>query len=515
VSAADAATSVEPPGSRDDVRELEPGRPRQLRRWGAGALLLAAALAVVLIVADPFGGGGGTSGGVTDNEYPVSMYTVTQQALTSQTQVTGTLGFTGSSRVLVPAGTAPSAVAAAEQSVTSGEQALATGRSTLAADSGTLALEQASVAAAREKQAVDCAGNAAAESPSSGSAAGGSSSGLCASDQQALATDQQALSGATTKVAGDRASVAMAATTLASAQDRLAAARSSATLGGAGATFTELPAAGQVISRGQRLYAIGGQPVVLLYGAFLASRAFVAGMSPGPDVAELNANLDALGDGRGLAGDAFTAATAAAVRAFQAGRGISATGELLLGSVVFETGAVRVSSVIPVLGATVGPGPVLGVTSATRKVTIELDAAEQGSIAVGDAVTITLPDNQTTPGRVTYVASVAEETPDGSGGSSPTIEVEAVPTDPTATGGLDEAPVDVAITTASVERALVVPVDALLALSGGGYAVEEVAADGVHHLVAVNLGIFDDADGLVQVTGAGIAAGQRVVVPSQ
>jgi hypothetical protein len=35
----------------------------------------------------------------------------------------------------------------------------------------------------------------------------------------------------------------------------------------------------------------------------------------------------------------------------------------------------------------------------------------------------------------------------------------------------------------------------------------------VHHLVAVTTGLFDDADGLVQVSGPGSAAGQRVVVP--
>ena len=88
------------------------------------------------------------------------------------------------------------------------------------------------------------------------------------------------------------------------------------------------------------------------------------------------------------------------------------------------------------------------------------------------------------------------------------------PLDPSATGSIDQAPVVVAITTGSVSNALVVPVDALLALSGGGYAVEEVSHGGVHRLVAVALGLFDDADGLVQVTGSGIAAGQRVVVPS-
>jgi hypothetical protein len=57
-------------------------------------------------------------------------------------------------------------------------------------------------------------------------------------------------------------------------------------------------------------------------------------------------------------------------------------------------------------------------------------------------------------------------------------------------------------------------VDALLALAGGGYAVEAVGAGGVHHLVGVTLGLFDDADGLVQVSGPGIFAGQQVVVPN-
>ena len=61
---------------------------------------------------------------------------------------------------------------------------------------------------------------------------------------------------------------------------------------------------------------------------------------------------------------------------------------------------------------------------------------------------------------------------------------------------------------------LVVPVDALLAKSGGAYAVEVEGTNGARRLVPVTLGLFDDADGLVQVTGSGLAAGQRVVVPT-
>ena len=102
-------------------------------------------------------------------------------------------------------------------------------------------------------------------------------------------------------------------------------------------------------------------------------------------------------------------------------------------------------------------------------------------------MTITLPDNQTTPGVVSSVGTVATTPSSGSGsgcrrclvGSSsgsgtPTIEVEVTPTDPAATGTLDQAPVTVTITTGSGERRLVVPVDALARPSAGGYAVEVV-----------------------------------------
>ena len=80
-------------------------------------------------------------------------------------------------------------------------------------------------------------------------------------------------------------------------------------------------------------------------------------------------------------------------------------------------------------------------------------------------------------------------------------------------GTLDQAPVTVEITTAAVKHALIVPIDALLALSGGDYAVETINGQGVHQLVAVTLGAFDDADGTVQVTGA-LRARERIVVPN-
>jgi multidrug efflux pump subunit AcrA (membrane-fusion protein) len=85
-------------------------------------------------------------------------------------------------------------------------------------------------------------------------------------------------------------------------------------------------------------------------------------------------------------------------------------------------------------------------------------------------------------------------------------------THPKAAGKLNQAPVTVLITTGSVADVLTVPVDALLARPHGGYAVE-VVSGGRRHLVKVTPGMFDDAAGLVQVSGPGLSPGQRVVVP--
>jgi Putative peptidoglycan binding domain len=501
-------------------------RARRARLQVLAGMGLALLAAVVLIVGNPSSGSGKPGGAIADNSTPTSLITVTRRELSSQTQVNGTLGFADASSIRVPAGTAPVDLAQAEQSVTSAEAMLDTARASMSADIQTLAGAQATLSAAEQKEAVDCAGEGAAESASARPAAGeegggGGGSGPCASDLQPVSTSRQSAAAAGAKLAGDRSSISSAERALAGAEASLSAARSSAALYDPGATFTMLPAVGQVIGRGQSLYEIAGQPVLLLYGSVLPARAFIAGMPPGRDVAELNANLEALGYGQGLAGGAFTASTAAAIRALESAHGLTPTSELALGSVVFEPGPVRVTGVTPTLGASVAPGPVLAITSTARQVTVALSTGEQSSVKAGDTVTITLPDNQTTPGVITSVGTVAkspsgkgvEEAGKGGEEGGPTVEVDIAPTEPATTGRLDEAPVNVSITTDTVPSALAVPVDALLALAGGGFAVE-VLERGVHRLVAVDVGLFDDAEGLVQVSGAQLRRGQRVVVPA-
>jgi hypothetical protein len=283
------------------------------------------------------------------------------------------------------------------------------------------------------------------------------------------------------------------------------------------AVYTMLPSAGRIVRRGQRLFSIDGKPTLLLYGSTPVWRSFQAGMSPGVDVAELNANLRALAFGA-PSGDAFTWATSTAISALQRAHGLTQTGSLLLGAVVFEPGALRVTTAIATLGAPAQSGPVLTGTSTRQHVSVQLDVARQSEVKVGDRVSLILPDNRATAGVVSAIGKVAT-TPSsdqqaGGSSSSPTIDVTVRLLHPSAVGTLDQAPVEVSITERSVSDALAVPVNALVALAGGGYAVEEVEADGTHRLVPVKPGVFDDAQGLVQVAGGGLAVGRRVVVPA-
>ena len=282
--------------------------------------------------------------------------------------------------------------------------------------------------------------------------------------------------------------------------------------GQGGGTLTWLPSAGQVIGQGQVLYRVdNGTPVVLLDGRVPAWRTLDEGLT-GADVTQLNRDLVALGyasspDISALGWDYFSWETASGVQQMESALGVSGPpGSLPLGSAVFEPTALRVSDVLGSLG---GPaaGPVLAATSDRHVVTISLSTSQESEVTVGDAVTVTLPDQASTPGNISAVGTVAS----GSA-SHATIQVTVRLTHPSVAGTLDRAPVTVYISTASVSNALAVPVGALVAQSPDRYAVEVTGAGHTRRLVQVTVGIFDDTSGLVQVTGA-LTPGQQVVVP--
>ena len=283
-------------------------------------------------------------------------------------------------------------------------------------------------------------------------------------------------------------------------------------------TIAWLPEEGAVIRRGQTLYRVDGRPVQLFYGRLPAWRELSVGVDDGPDVRQLERNLVALGYDPNrviTVDDHFTSATRAAVRRWEEAVGLDQTGATKPGDAVWQPGAVRVGELKAGVGDAARPGsPVLEVTSTSRQVAIDLDASRQPYVHAGDPVDIELPGGRTTTGRVASVGKVATASSgngDPTSDSSPTVEVTVSLDEPKATGSLDQAPVDAFITTEVREDVLAVPVNALLALAEGGYAVE-AERDGRRGLVGVTLGLF--ADGMVEVEGGGLRAGDRVVVPA-
>ena len=120
-------------------------------------------------------------------------------------------------------------------------------------------------------------------------------------------------------------------------------------------TITWLPAEGDVITRGHRLFEVDGQPVILMYGSVPAYRDLSTGDS-GPDVEELEANLSALGFDPGTVDQEFTSLTAAAVADWQDSLDLDSTGSVELGRVVFMAGPRRVTSLSVSLGSSGSSG---------------------------------------------------------------------------------------------------------------------------------------------------------------
>jgi hypothetical protein len=302
--------------------------------------------------------------------------------------------------------------------------------------------------------------------------------------------------------------------------------------------LTALPSVGDVIKCGQVLYRVHGHPVPLLCGRTPLYRPLSRGMK-GWDVKELNRNLAELGYADGAELDPsgyFGSETRSALKDLKDDLGLSPTGSLDPDQAVVFPGPLRISSVSATLGAAAQPGaPIAEATSTARRVEVDLDPSQAEGVKVGDRASITLPNNRTTPGVVRRIGTLvvndgsgsdsgsasasdsgsasASGSSGGSGATTATVPVFIKLRQIRDVRGIQQAPVQVSIITGRVTHALSVPVTALLARPGG-YAVETVDADGERHLVPVDLGAFDDANGLVQVSGPGVRAGQRVVVPA-
>ncbi len=292
-------------------------------------------------------------------------------------------------------------------------------------------------------------------------------------------------------------------------------------------TVTALPAVGDVIRRGGRLYAVAGEPVLLMYGAVPAYRTLAAGVPDGKDVEQLERNLAALGYEPGTIDEDFTSTTAAAVAAWQEDLGLEATGEIELGRVAFLRGPQRVTAPAATLGEALGGGggggggesggeaeppstPVLRTSSTRRIVSVELEADQQSIAHRGQRVGVVLPGGAEVPGEVRGLAAVEPAGGEGGAGEGAEPGVEATIA---VTGGhripaLDGATVNVRFTQRVRRHVLSVPLTALVAISGERFAVYVRDPGGGRRRVVVTPGLA--ADGYVEVAGKGLRAGVTV-----
>jgi membrane fusion protein, multidrug efflux system len=286
-------------------------------------------------------------------------------------------------------------------------------------------------------------------------------------------------------------------------------------------SITAITAAGQQLAAGDVMFAIDGQPAVLMLGADAAYRDLDDGVDDGPDVAQLEQNLTNLGftaDGDMVVDEHFDTATAAAVEAWQESLGVEATGTVELGDVVFLPDPVTVVAVSGTVGAAVDPGAhLLDVAADTLVAVSDVPVRELGDVTEGSAAAVTLADGTSVPGTVLTVGDQATRPADAPiADSTVEITVQLDATDSPA--AVDLADVTVAVTTATRLGVLTVPVAAIVDGREGRTAVV-VPTDGgdgddgeAHDLVVFEPGL--SAGGYVEVADDSLAEGATVLLPS-
>ena len=320
--------------------------------------------------------------------------------------------------------------------------------------------------------------------------------------------------------------------------------------GGKDGLVTQLPAVGAKVSRGRSLYRLDDRPVPVFYGTTPLFRPLDTRGLMGRDVKVVADNLRALGydigaqpasgswvaqrpeptgaasaspssspsaspspspsyvrvkPGEGV----LTASLIAAVGRWQIQVGMPSTGVLGAGDVAVLPGEVRVGAVQAQPGDP-ATGTLMSVTGTAKSVSVPLDATDVDSIQQGDKATVTLPDSSEAHGTVSAISTDAQaaDQAGGDSGGTPQLVVTVSLDSTAALRRLNSAPVQVQFTGQTKKGVLAVPVGALLALSGGGYALQLPGG----RLLAVETGMF--AKGLVEVSGTGITAGTKVATAS-
>lgn len=287
-------------------------------------------------------------------------------------------------------------------------------------------------------------------------------------------------------------------------------------------TFTKLPDNGDRVRTGKPLYEIDAQPVVLFRGSRPFWRVLEKGMRDGPDIKDLERNLTDLGFANPTnltVDEEFTEGTAKAVKRWQKALGVRKTGKVELGRVaVLPHGDVRVEEVVAKLGAAAGSGgAVLKVTTTDVYVTVKPEEEQLPQLPPGSRVTVQLDAGGRTQGKIISISrdtgqSGEDGGPGGPDEAKPIVSIRLID-QKKATDALDSGRISATVTVPEekADNVLVVPVTALLAMTGGGYGVE-IAKPGSAEpeLVPVKVGLI--VANQAEVAGS-LTAGDKVVIP--
>lgn len=276
----------------------------------------------------------------------------------------------------------------------------------------------------------------------------------------------------------------------------------------AAGTITVLPAAGQVVETGQRVYEADGAPVVLFRG----ERPFWRELSvsaQGEDVRQLQQNLADLGFYGGSVDGAFEWRTRQAVRGWQKSLHVEQTGAFSPSSVaVADAPGIRIAEVTARLGD-IGGSPAT-FTETTLRGIAKLTEAQARTLVAGTPVTVVLPDGAEIDSVLASVDPGGQPTGEGDTTTSPTATVEFDDQAQVAEAGAVAVRI-VIRDDAEQSATLVVPVTALLATADGGYAVE--VWDGERPArTPVEIGVVADARAQVIASGSAVDGGAGPVL---
>ncbi len=267
-------------------------------------------------------------------------------------------------------------------------------------------------------------------------------------------------------------------------------------------TLTWVPEVGQQIKTGDVLWEVDRQPVIYMPGDLPMYRDLYKGVKKGDDILQLEEFLIAEGFGpdEWEADNSFNARTRAAVKAFQKERGMTEDGLLGPEKIIVGRELLRVET-RATKGDSSTEGPVLTVTNARAIVTLDSASRQLASFQQNPDVLVILGDGAELSATLDKVkATPADET--GAFGYEISYTVDGTIS--------DAQPVKVKLVQVLAADALTVPVDALIALAEGGYAVEVKTVDGA---VLRGVEVIDFDNTTVAITGD-VVEGDEVVIPS-